>query len=131
MELHISPEIKICGGLGNFSSLNTKPNNHGTNCIGETNTNIWYVGGVDFLSSFILFFEISAKNKKDGYRTGKEAFIQLVIKYHHNSGGQRVRVVSFKKSFFHVSQPLEMLDYIDQFSVISTISKLAAFRSMK
>lgn len=41
-----------------------------TNKIGETDTNRWYCGGVDFLTTFLFFFEIEAKNKNKAFTSG-------------------------------------------------------------
>ena len=127
-----SNHVKLCGGIGNFSSLNTKPKNHGENKIGETNTNSWYAGGIDYLASYLFFFEITAKNNNNkAYRSGQNAYIQFQTKYLNSSGEARIRVVTMERSFLKLTKPLEMLDYLDQFSIISTYSKLSAFRSLK
>ena len=50
--------------------MKKKIKNHGGNKIGECDTDEWYVGGGDSLSTFLFFFDVAAKNKTKAFRTG-------------------------------------------------------------
>lgn len=128
IELLISKEIKISGCIGNCQSQNTKPSTQSENPIGESNTNRWFIGGLDSESTFLFLFELGEKLKTKGYSKYSKAYFQFNVTYKHPIHGMVCRVISFDRTFIPFDNPIEMLSQVDQYSLISTYAKIAAYR---
>lgn len=128
VELLVSKELRISGCIGNCETLNNKPATQSENPIGLSNTNKWYVGGLDPESTFLYVFEIAEKSRAKGHSKYAKAYFQFIVTYKHPVNGKVVRVVSFDRPFVTVDKAPEMLSQIDQFSVVSSYAKLAALR---
>lgn len=128
VELFVSKELKIGGCVGNCESLLTKPATQADTHVGQSNTNKWYVGGLDPEATLLFILEVAEKSKAKGYSKYAKAYLQFVVTYHHPLHQTVVRVVSFDRPFVVFDNPLELLPQVDQFSVISTYAKLAALR---
>ena len=130
LEVIVSKELRISGCIGNCKTLSSKPANLSDVQIGESNTNTWHLGGLDPQTSILLFFDITEKNKAKGYPHGQTATIQFIVTYRHSTQGMMRRVVTLQKPFVNYQKPIEMIEYIDQFSVISSYAKIAAFKTL-
>lgn len=128
IEILFSKEIKISGCVGNCQSQNTKPASQSENPIGQANTTKWSVGGMDHESTYLFVLELAEKSKSKGASKYSKAYFQFVVTYKHPINGLIARVISFDRPFVPFDNPLEMLAHVDQFSVISTFAKLAAFK---
>ena len=131
LELHCSKELKIRGCIGNCASLKQKnPYGAGTS-IGESNTNKWFLGGLDNFSTYTFFFDVNQTVKGKAYSTGHQGFFQFITTYKHNNGKIRMRVATLEKPFLNVGKANEFLNYLDQFCIVSVFAKIAAFRSLE
>lgn len=131
IQIKLSNQLKVCGALGNMSSKKNKSKLQGDNKIGECDTDRWHVGGFDNQSTYLFFFELSAKNKNKSEPNGTVSTIQFILRYQHSSGYHKIRVITIQKQFYQTQSPISFLDYIDQFNIISTYSKIAAFRTIE
>ena len=126
--LHLSKEFKINGCIGNCFSQNTKPKNQSDNPIGQANTNRWFIGGIDQESTIMFILELAEKERNKGYSKYTKGHIQFVLTYKHPKYGLMTRVITIDRQFVPVENPVEILPEIDQFCVIATYARLAAFK---
>eukprot|EP00916_Digyalum_oweni_P002583 GHVL01004708.1.p1 GENE.GHVL01004708.1~~GHVL01004708.1.p1 ORF type:complete len:767 (+),score=92.44 GHVL01004708.1:74-2374(+) len=87
-----SKEVKICGAIGNCSSLNKKGAQVSETVIGEGNTVQWVIGALDKDTTLAFYFEVI--NQQNQLPPGKQAFLQFQTLYQHASGRKHLRVLT-------------------------------------
>ena len=85
LEVLTSAEFKVCGAIGNCSSLNKKSPNVAETEIGQGNTNAWAVSGLDEDTTLALYFEVTNQANAP-VQQGQQRFLQLLTSYQHSSG---------------------------------------------
>ena len=133
IDLRLSKHLKVVGCIGNVKSLKDKQHSQmiGTNTFGEGNTTSWYAGSLDFDSTCMFLLEIAEKTKAKAFASHSHAHFQIITEYKHPNGQRILRVVTMEKPVVGYKKPIEILDYIDQLSVVISVAKMAGIRSMK
>ena len=133
IDIRLSKQLKVIGCIGNVRSLKDKQLSQmiGTNTFGEGNTTSWYAGSLDFDSTFMFLLEVSEKSRAKAFPSHSHVQFQFITEYKHSNGQRILRVITMEKPMVGYKKPIEILDYIDQLSLVISIAKIAGIRSMK
>eukprot|EP00397_Hematodinium_sp_SG-2012_P003443 GEMP01003451.1.p1 GENE.GEMP01003451.1~~GEMP01003451.1.p1 ORF type:complete len:611 (+),score=96.99 GEMP01003451.1:487-2319(+) len=99
-----SKEFKVCGAIGECSSLNKKNNSVSDTEIGESGTHQWLLGSIDKNSTLAFYFEVQNQQSQQ-FQVGKQSFLQFQTYYHHPSGRKRLRVTTVAQQHRHGDNP--------------------------
>ena len=131
LHIRLSKELRVVGCVGNVHSLKDKslPHSIGTNTIGEGNTTSWNLGSIDQDSTYLFLLELAVRARNKAFSLHRSVYVQFMIQYKHSSGREILRVVTIEKPLVGYSKPVEILDYLDQLTIIATFAKVAAYKS--
>lgn len=131
-----SREFKVCGAVGNVTSLDRKSSSVSETELGVGGTCAWTLGGLDGNSTLALYFEIVNQSSDapapnpDG--SVRQCYMQFVTKYRHSTGRTHLRVSTISKTFAD-SNP-QGLAYIragfDQEAAAVLITRLAVHKTL-
>lgn len=130
-----SREFKVCGAIGNVTSLERKSPSVSETELGVGGTCAWTLGGLDGNSTLSLYFEIvnqsdAAPPSTDGTR---QCYMQFVTKYRHSTGRIHLRVSTISKTFAELKTE-QGLAYIragfDQEAAAVLITRLAVHKTL-
>jgi protein transport protein SEC23 len=95
-----SPDLKICGAIGNCSSVNKKSAAVSDTVIGEGGTSQWTMGAIDSRSTIAFYFEPSTSTAQpNNPNAARQGYIQFQTLYNHPSGKKRLRVTTVSARF--------------------------------
>lgn len=131
-----SREFKVCGCIGNVSSLDRKTSSVGDTECGLGGTSAWSTGALDPTSTLALYFEIvkDAPVQNQG-ATGEmpQCYLQLTTKYRHSSGRTHLRVTTVNKHFAD-SKTDQGMHYLkagfDQEAAAVLITRLSVYKTL-
>ena len=98
-----SREFKVCGAIGNVTSLDRKSASVSETELGVGGTCAWTLGGLDANSTLSLYFEIVNQSADTTPAAGadgtRQCYMQFVTKYKHSTGRTHLRVSTISKTF--------------------------------
>lgn len=98
-----SREFKVCGAIGNVTSLDRKSASVSETELGVGGTCAWTLGGLDANSTLALYFEIVNQSADTTPAAGadgtRQCYMQFVTKYKHSTGRTHLRVSTISKTF--------------------------------
>ena len=124
-----SAEFKVCGAIGNCSSLAKKSPNVGETEIGTGNTNAWSIPGLDEDTTVALYFEVT-NQANSPVQQGHQRFLQLLTSYQHSSGQYRLRVTTLSHAWADTSQLAEIARGFDQEAAAVLMARLASHKTL-
>lgn len=132
LDIRLSRQLRVIGCLGNVRSLKEKSQSQmiGTNTFGQGNTTAWYAGSMDFDSTYTFLLEIAEKQRAKGFKHHSHVHFQIMAQFKHPNGQRVLRVITMERPMVNYRKPLEMLDYVDQLSVVISVAKIAGLRSL-
>jgi protein transport protein SEC23 len=133
LEIRLSKQLKVVGCLGNVKSLKEKKLSQmiGTNTFGEGNTTAWYSGSMDFDSTYTFLLEVAERQRVKAFTSHIQVYFQILAYFKHPNGQKILRVITMEKPMVGYKKPVEILEYIDQLSLVISIAKIAGLRSLK
>lgn len=133
LHIKLSKQLKVVGCLGNVRSLKDKSQSQmiGTNTFGEGNTTSWYAGSMDFDSTYMFLLEVAEKQRAKAFAHHTHVHFQVLAEYKHPNGQRVMRVITMEKPMVNYRKPGEILDYVDQLSLVISIAKIAGLRSLR
>uniref|UniRef100_A0A7S0P3C0 Protein transport protein SEC23 n=1 Tax=Calcidiscus leptoporus TaxID=127549 RepID=A0A7S0P3C0_9EUKA len=129
VEVLSSNELKVCGAIGNCSSLGKKAANVAETEIGFGNTNMWSMGGMDDDTTIALYFEVTAQANAPAQQQGAQRFIQFQTSYQHSSGQYRLRVTTVAHSWANTSQLGDVARGFDQEAAAVLMARIASHKT--
>lgn len=131
VQVMTSREMKICGAIGNLTSLDKKSDCVSQNkVVGVGKTSAWSLGGMDPNTTVAIYFDMAAKNAQE-LRGARQGYIQVITTYRHSNGSTRLRVSTVAKAFADASP--EGLNYIragfDQEAAAVIMARYAVYRT--
>ena len=94
--LFLTNHLKVSGAIGHMVSLGVNHNIVATeNVIGEGNTREWYLGGMDYNSTYTYFLDVTTSTGQQNFN--KYAVIQMQTMFIAGDRSTRVRVTSIRK----------------------------------
>jgi len=133
-----SREFKVCGAIGNVTSLERKSPSVSDTELGVGATCAWTLGGLDANSTVSLYFEIVNQNAdapppSAGGEQVRQCYMQFVTKYKHSTGSTRLRVSTISKTFADLKSE-QGVAYIragfDQEAAAVLITRLAVHKTL-
>lgn len=132
-----SREFKVCGAIGNVTSLERKSASVSETEMGVGNTCAWTLGGLDANSTLSLYFEISASAESPASagadQQPRQCYMQFVTKYKHSTGRTHLRVSTISKTFAELKTE-QGLAFIragfDQEAAAVLITRLAVHKTL-
>lgn len=133
IKIRLSKQLRVVGCIGNVKTLKDKALAQmiGTNTFGEGNTTSWYAGSLDFDSTYMFLLEVAERQRAKAFQSNTPVFMQFITEYKHSNGQKLLRVVTIEKPMVGYRKPIEILDYVDQLSIVTSIAKIAGLRSYK
>jgi len=128
LEVLTSAEIKVCGAIGNCSSLNKKAPNIAEQEIGQGNTNAWAVPSIDEETTLAVYFEV-ANQANAPAQNGQQRFLQLLTTYQHASGQYRLRVTTLSHTWADTSQLADIARGFDQEAAAVLMARIASHKT--
>jgi len=98
LTLNLSKDLRVAGAIGPCTSLKKSTPLQADLEIGESGTNLWYLGGLDRNGSIAFFLDLPA-NIKDASSQQRSGYIQFLTKYRHSNGSYRLRVTTLARRF--------------------------------
>jgi len=130
IEIGVSEELSICGGIGNFISAFKKNKSVSDNELGLGSTYIWSTSSIDPSSSMGFFFEV--KNPKDRIiPQDKTAMIQFRTSYYDYTGQRYLKVTTVAHAFIdtEISGAHALVPGFDQEACAALISRLVIYKA--
>jgi hypothetical protein len=90
LEVLTSRDFKVSGAIGLCTSLKRPSPSVSDQEIGEAGTCAWALGALDASSTVALYFDVPGAVSD----SEKRLHLQLITRYQHSSGAQRVRVTT-------------------------------------
>ena len=129
LEVLTSAEFKVCGAIGNCSSLGKKSPNVAETEIGTGNTNAWAISGLDEDTTLAVYFEVTNQANAP-VQQGQQRFLQLLTSYQHASGQYRVRVTTLSHTWADTTQLAEIARGFDQEAAAVLMARIAAHKTL-
>ena len=130
IEALTSSELKVCGAIGNCSSLAKKANNIAETEIGLGNTNAWSIGGLDEDTTLAIYFDVaSAANAANTQQQGTQRYIQFLTSYQHSSGQHRLRVTTLARTLADTSALADIARGFDQEAAAVLMARIASHKT--
>jgi len=129
LEVLTSNEFKVCGAIGNCSSLGKKSSNVGETEIGAGNTNAWAISGLDEEATLAVYFEVS-NQANTPVQPGQQRFVQFMTSYQHASGQYRLRVTTLAHQWADSTQMTEIARGFDQEAAAVLMARIAAHKTL-
>jgi len=129
LEVLTSAEFKVCGAIGNCSSLGKKGSNVAETEIGTGNTNSWAMSGLDEEATIALYFEVSNQANAP-VQPGQQRFVQLLTSYQHSSGQYRLRVTTLAHQWADSTQMSEIARGFDQEAAAVLMARIASHKTL-
>ena len=136
LSVFTSREFKVCGAIGNVTSLDRKSPSVSETEMGIGGTSAWTLGGLDGNSTLSLYFEIvnqSAESIPPAADGSRQCYMQFVTKYRHSTGRTHLRVTTISKTFADLKTD-QGLAYIragfDQEAAAVLITRLAVHKTL-
>jgi protein transport protein SEC23 len=130
IEISVSEELSICGGIGHFTSGFKKNKSVSENELGIGSTYLWTAASIDPSSTMTFFFEIKTPKDKT-IPPDKNAMIQFRTSYYDSTGQRYLKVTTVAHAFVdtEISGPQALIPGFDQEACAAIISRLAIFKS--
>merc|ERR1719149_398413 len=129
VEVLTSNEFKVCGAIGNCSSLNKKNANVAETEIGQGGTNAWSISGLDEDTTLAVYFEVTNQANAP-VQQGQQRFLQLLTSYQHASGQYRLRVTTLSHTWADTTQLAEIARGFDQEAAAVLMARIAAHKTL-
>ena len=136
-ELFVTKPLKLKGALGHLVSMNIV-NNENNNLkmvsndypIGQGNTRVWNLGGIDSTSTYTYILDIDSNNQNNNYRYG---IIQFQTSYIASDRTTRLRVTTIKRKISPDLQnnKYEVAQSFDQEAAAVLLAKIAIDKNIK
>ena len=136
-ELFVTEPLKLKGALGHLVSMNIV-NNENNNLkmvsndypIGQGNTRVWNLGGIDSTSTYTYILDIDSNNQNNNYRYG---IIQFQTSYIASDRTTRLRVTTIKRKISPDLQnnKYEVAQSFDQEAAAVLLAKIAIDKNIK
>ena len=136
-ELFVTKPLKLKGALGHLVSMNIV-NNENNNLkmvsndypIGQGNTRVWNLGGIDSTSTYTNILDIDSNNQNNNYRYG---IIQFQTSYIASDRTTRLRVTTIKRKISPDLQnnKYEVAQSFDQEAAAVLLAKIAIDKNIK
>eukprot|EP00211_Chloroparvula_japonica_P003748 CAMPEP_0119129606 /NCGR_PEP_ID=MMETSP1310-20130426/7282_1 /TAXON_ID=464262 /ORGANISM="Genus nov. species nov., Strain RCC2339" /LENGTH=774 /DNA_ID=CAMNT_0007120039 /DNA_START=261 /DNA_END=2588 /DNA_ORIENTATION=+ len=97
MDVQMSRELKVMGGIGHFTSAEKKSACVSDREVGESNTSGWKTCSIDPFSSFAFYFSIV--NQQQPPKRTQRGMIQLTTSYTDSTGAHILRVSTIARPF--------------------------------
>jgi protein transport protein SEC23 len=130
LEVLTSAEFKVCGAIGNCSSLGKKGANVGETEIGQGNTNAWSISALDEDTTLAVYFEVTNQANAPAQPQGQQRFLQLLTSYQHASGQYRLRVTTLSHTWADTSQLADIARGFDQEAAAVLMARIAAHKTL-
>jgi len=128
LEVLTSNEFKVCGAIGNCSSLNKKGPNVAETEIGQGNTSAWSMSCLDEDTTVAIYFEVTNQANAP-VQQGQQRFLQLVTSYQHSSGQYRYRVTTLSHTWADTAQLAEIARGFDQEAAAVLMARIASHKT--
>lgn len=127
LEVFTTNPIKIMGGLGHMMSSNQKNNTVSDQCIGQSGTKAWSLGGADLNSTYSILLDI------DGTNNARRAIIQFQTRYIAGDRTTRLRVTTIQRKICNdlESSKFEVAQSFDQEAATILMARLAVDKTIK
>jgi len=129
VEVLTSNELKICGAIGNCSSLGKKSPHVAETEIGVGNTNAWSIGGMDEDTTVALYFEVTSQANAPAQQQGMQRYIQFQTAYQHSSGQYRLRVTTVARAWADGTQLGDIARGFDQEAAAVLMARIASHKT--
>ena len=136
-ELFVTKPLKLKGALGHLVSMNIV-NNENNNLkmvsndypIGQGNTRVWNLGGIDSTSTYTYILDVDSNNQNNNYRYG---IIQFQTSYIASDRTTRLRVTTIKRKISPDLQnnKYEVAQSFDQEAAAVLLAKIAIDKNIK
>ncbi len=136
-ELFVTKPLKLKGALGHLVSMNIV-NNENNNLkmvsndypIGQGNTRVWNLGGIDSTSTYTYILDVDSNNQNNNYRYG---IIQFQTSYIASDRSTRLRVTTIKRKISPDLQnnKYEVAQSFDQEAAAVLLAKIAIDKNIK
>jgi len=130
LELFTSDPIKISGAIGHLVSMGMSGKNVSEQAIGEGNTRLWYLGGMDHNSTYSFVLDINNLTNQ----IPKNGFFQTQTSYIAGDRTHRLKVTTVAKRFVHdisnQQKTTQMGESFDQDAAIVMIARMSVIKGL-
>jgi len=130
LELFTSDPIKISGAIGHLVSMGLSGKNVSEQAIGEGNTRLWYLGGMDHNSTYSFVLDINNLTNQ----IPKNGFFQAQTSYIAGDRTHRLKVTTVAKRFVHdisnQQKTTQMGESFDQDAAIVMIARMSVIKGL-
>jgi protein transport protein SEC23 len=129
LEVKVSRELKIEGGIGSCVSLNIKNPSVSENEVGMGNTCQWKICGMTPNSTVGIFFEVANQHAAPIPQGGRGC-VQFITQYQHSSGQRRIRVTTVARNWADATANLHHISAgFDQEAAAVIMARHVVFRA--
>ncbi|PKU82752.1 protein transport protein SEC23-like [Dendrobium catenatum] len=129
-EINCSKEIKIQGIIGPCTSLEKKGAFCSDTVIGQGNTTVWKICGLDRSTCLTVFFDISpSERSSQSGIPNPQLYIQFLTNYQNSEGQIRLRVTTITRRWVEGStNTAELVDGFDQETAAVVLARYVSFK---
>ncbi|KAE9452885.1 hypothetical protein C3L33_15212, partial [Rhododendron williamsianum] len=130
LEINCSKDIKIQGIIGPCTSLEKKGPAVANTVIGQGNTTVWKMCGVDKSSCFTVFFDVSSSEKSDSSADiNQMLYIQFLTSYQLPDGQTRLQVTTITRRWIDSAVGTEeLVQGFDQETAAVVMARLTSYK---
>jgi len=124
--------VKVCGAIGNCSSLGKKSPNVAETEIGTGNTNAWAISGLDEDTTLAVYFEVTNQANAP-VQQGQQRFLQLLTSYQHSSVQYRLRVTTLSHTWADTTRDAGLAEIargFDQEAAAVLMARIASHKTL-
>ncbi|XP_057957479.1 protein transport protein SEC23 E-like [Malania oleifera] len=129
LEINCSKDIKIQGIIGPCTSLEKKGPAVADTSIGEGNTTVWKMCGLDKSTCLTVFFDLSASGQSPPANINPQLYIQFLTNYQNHEGQTMLRVTTITRRWVDSGVGSEeLVQGFDQETAAVVMARLASLK---